>query len=352
MTMADRSLVDVLVDALRYSPTPEESSAASSPPYRLPSYLIPHKERVLSELDAGLKGAPCTSRILAQVVPFSPDLARRSYGWHLWFDDAACWLVASRRLSVSDAHAIIAAVPSMNASGLRRQIVLTHLFDGEVDLAREEAERIGEMAWAAYRDIGSHHASQGNVAAFFAEWRNYAAGKDRHQIDRMRRELVTSVARKDGWKAAVDLTGDKRVGPNHRIDAFRPWAATGDIEGMLQAFTSGEAVGVLTELDELTVLVDALRVDPHRTEREHPRLPGLLDRIIAVDVTKDKETMRRRDGLLLELYPAYEEQATLARARAAVRTPRFRNELRYLARENREAAKASQEAVPPGPRQK
>jgi len=43
--------------------------------------------------------------------------------------------------------------------------------------------------------------------------------------------------------------------------------------------------------------------------------------------------MRWRDGELFGLWPAFGEQATLDRVRAAVRTPQYRRELKVLARD-------------------
>jgi hypothetical protein len=60
---------------------------------------------------------------------------------------------------------------------------------------------------------------------------------------------------------------------------------------------------------------------------------GIVDRIIAVDLATDKATMRWRDAELFALWPAYGEQATLDRVRAAARTPRYRRDLMVLARD-------------------
>jgi hypothetical protein len=86
-------------------------------------------------------------------------------------------------------------------------------------------------------------------------------------------------------------------------------------------------------VDECGLLSRAVRAAAgHNPERDHPLLPGIVDRIIAVDPTTDKTTMRWRDAELYGLWPAYGEQATLDRVRAAVRTPQYRRDLKTLAR--------------------
>jgi hypothetical protein len=140
--------------------------------------------------------------------------------------------------------------------------------------------------------------------------------------------LVTGTARAAGWRAALAASEDPRVGPGFARFAF----CTLDIEDLRRVLT-GEAAGVLSETDELTVLADAVRIaSGHNPGHDHPHLAEIVDRIIAVDPATDKATMRWRDAELFGLWPAFGNQATLDRVRAAVRTPRYRRELKLLPR--------------------
>jgi hypothetical protein len=174
-------------------------------------------------------------------------------------------------------------------------------------------------------------ADRGDAGGFFAGWKRYSAAKDRHGMAELKTRLITGVAHAEGWQAALAVTRDKRIGPRFAKHAFSAFAA--DVDGLQRVFT-GEATGVLSEMDELSVLAravqDATGKDP---ERNHPLLDEIVDRIIAVERTTDGATMRMRDWLLFSLWPAIGEQATLDRLRKAVRTPQHRRDLTVLPRD-------------------
>jgi hypothetical protein len=188
---------------------------------------------------------------------------------------------------------------------------------------------MGTNAWVGYREIGAAHAAAGDAAAFFAGWKRYNAREARNRMADLKRTLVSAVARRQGWQAALAVTSDKRIGPDFARYAFD---AETDVDGLLALF-SADAAGVLTQADELVVLVRAVcAATPRNPDRDHPRLAEILDRIIAVEPST-KDTMRWRDGQLFRLWPAIGAQSTLDRVRKAVRTPSIKRELKVLARE-------------------
>jgi hypothetical protein len=271
------------------------------------------------------------TRIKGTPVPYR-DTVRSLGRGRFDFADAACALLAVGALDDADVDALAGYLPSY--SGVRRQQVLNRLADGDLAGARAAAERIGDgLSWVGHRDIGTALADRGDTTGFLNDWKRYAAGRDRHGIADMRRRLVEAVARNDGWRAALAVTEDNRVGPGFARYAFSAL----DVEELRRVLT-GDAAGLLTDMDELSLLAAAVVVaSGHNPERDHPLLAGIVDRISAVDPTADKATMRWRDAELFGLWPAFGEQATLDRVRAAVRTPRYRRELTVLPREVRRA---------------
>ncbi|MFE3190849.1 hypothetical protein ACFXHA_17695 [Nocardia sp. NPDC059240] len=152
-------------------------------------------------------------------------------------------------------------------------------------------------------------------------------------MTRLKEQLVAGVARRHGRQAAQQVTADKRIGPGFVIETFSGFIDAADVEG-LQRVLSGAAAGILPELDELTVLSATLRAaTPRNPEYDHPLLDTVVDRLIAIDPTTDRATMRRRDGELFALWPAIGEQKTLDRIRKAVRTPAYRRDLTVLPRD-------------------
>ncbi len=82
------------------------------------------------------------------------------------------------------------------------------------------------------------------------------------------------------------------------------------------------------DTDRLFLLVGAVvAASPTDPEVDHPRLPSLLDEIIALDPTSSKDTIRLRNWLLLNLWPAFGDQASLDRAYKAARGPQAKGDL-------------------------
>jgi hypothetical protein len=329
--MAD-AVADLVVEGLTAPVTEAESAAARTPPYPVPAARVVPRERLLGELTSRLPsegdGPRTVTRIKGTPVPYRGVVSSLGRPGRFDFADAACALLAVGALA--DLDALAAFLPSY--SGARRQLVLNHLADGDLTGARAAADRIGDgLSWVGYRDIGAALADRGDTAAFFADWKRYAAGRDRHGIADLRRRLVSAVARDDGWRAALAVSADKRVGPDFARYAFHGM----DVDELRQVLAA-DAAGVLSDVDELTVLAAAVRTATgHNPERDHPLLAGIVDRIIAVDPATDKATMRWRDAELFGLWPAFGDRATLDRVRAAVRTPRYRRELTVLPRDLR-----------------
>lgn len=275
------------------------------------------RDSVLRLLETHLAGPPTVTRVKGTPIPYPSAVA--ALGRRFDFADAACVLLAAGELDDADVEALAEFLPSY--CGIRRQQVLNRLAVG--DLAGARAAATDSMA---FRDIGAWLADRGDAAEFFGDWKRYEAGRDRHGMADLRRRLVAGVAANAGWRAALAVTGDKRIGPAFARYAF---SFVTDLDEL-----RGAVAGVLSELDELSVLAGAVRqASGHNPVRDHPLLGEIVDRIIAVDPTTDKATMRWRDGELFGLWPAYGDQATLDRVRAAVRTPRYRRELTVLARD-------------------
>jgi hypothetical protein len=326
------SLTGVLVEGLTATVTDVEREAARRPPYPVPAAQHPPRDRLLRELVSRLPaagdGPPTVTRVKGRPVSYRREVDSLGRAGGFNFADAACALLAVGALDDADVEALIEFLPAY--CGIRRQQVLNRLALADVAGARAAAIRIGDgLSWVGYRDIGAALADQGDTEGFFADWKGYAAARDRAGMAELRRRLVIGVARSRGWQAALVVTEDKRIGPGFAKYAFTD-LSVGDVERVF----AGAAAGVLSEMDELSVLAQAVRAAAgHNPERDHPLLNGIVDRIIAVDPTSDKATMRWRDAELYALWPAYGAQATLDRVRAAVRTPRYRRDLRVLARD-------------------
>jgi hypothetical protein len=271
------------------------------------------------------------TRVRGSVVSYRSEVASLGRSSRFDFGDAACALLAVGALDDTDVETLAGLLPA--SCGIRRQQVLNRLALGELDVAREVAGRIADgLSWVAYRDIAGTLADEGDTAGFFADWKHYEARQDRAGMADLKQRLVVGVARKGGWQAALAVTRDKRIGPEFARFSFHTFL-DGDVEGLARLL-AGEAAGVLSEEDELTTLARAVRAAAGRNpESDHPMLGGIVDRIIAVDPTTDKATMRWRDAELFGLWPAYGEQATLDRVHSAVRTPSYKRELTTLARD-------------------
>ena len=334
MTFQESTLLDVIVQGLTAPVTAAEREAAAEPPYPVPAARVAPRERLIGELVARLPATGNGPLTVARALG-TPRLYRHAVHslcrpGRFRFADAACVLLAVGALDSSDIDAVIPLLP--RTCGIRRQQVLNRLAADDLTGALEAADRIpDDTSWAGHRDIAAVLADRGDVAGFFAGWRRYSASRNRDGMVGLKARLVAGVARAEGWPAALEVTGDKRIGPRFTQYAFSAFGA--DVEGLSRVLT-GEAADVLSEIDELGVLAQALREatgkDP---ECNHPLLDQTVERIIAVDPATDKATMRARDGLLFSLWPAIGEQATLDRVRKAVRTPNLRRELTTLPRD-------------------
>src|SRR5262245_30714124 len=247
--------------------------------------------------------------------------------------DTICLLLSGGLIAVQTAEMVRGLLAGSGAAFVHRAIVYRHLGDGDTDRAGLSADHpaMGEDTWVAWRAVGEHYAAGADAARFLAACLKYNARKVRDWIDRMRRTLVMAVSRTRGWREAVALTGDKRIGTGHKVDALAPIAATGDTAELSRLFATEPDLAALGELTKLGLLIDAMLADPARPlDDDHPQLAGLLARLIAVDPTVSKEQMRTRDWLLFSCWPVIGRPETLKAVRAAVRTPNLRRELAQL----------------------
>jgi hypothetical protein len=237
--------------------------------------------------------------------------------------DAACALLAGNTLDPDDVTPLLAVLDRADAGKLHRQSARAWTERGDLDRAVAEAEAMGDLRHIGHRDIGDVHGVRGDAAGFFRHWKDGAASKDRHDMGLRKHRLVAAVARRHGWQAALEVCADKRIGPDFRRTAL----AELDVAALEEALASLPA-GTVSESDRLFLLVDAVVAEsPDAPEADHPRLPSLLDEIIALDPTSSKDTMQERNWLLQRLWPAYGDQASLDRAHRAARGPSAKSEL-------------------------
>lgn len=336
--MTGEPVLDVVRRALTQPVPPAEDAARRDPPYPTPAALRDDEAVVRAALAAAGSGSatrPTVRAVLGEVTTFAQAVRLLDHG-PFSFVTATGLLLTAGALGPDDVESLVPAVDRLRAQAWRRQLVLNRLVEDDPAAAAEAADAMDDRAFAGYRDIGAYHAARGDAPAFFALWRRYESSREqRFRMADLKRDLVRAVGARDGWAAAVELTRDRRIGPKFAADAFAPWAASGDVEGLLAGFDA-EASGVLGELDELGVLVAALvAAAPAAPETDVEGLAAVYARLRAVDPTQDKATMRRRDFLLSTLWPAIGEPATLQAVRATIRTPQLRSELKELARDVR-----------------
>jgi hypothetical protein len=333
--IADGPLVRVVLDALAGAEDHRGATGLLSE-HATPEHLRPHRRRFAAEVAliepdpdrtvvyrarSHEHGLAATDRL--------PELIDR-----LTVNDTAVLLLAGGRLTVDEVRDHLLAAPDLPAaSGLGRQVVLMLHDAGDAQAAASAADALGARRWTGYRDLARRWADAGDVSAFFAHWRDYRAGEARQDMVALKARLVRGVAGRDGWEAGVDLAlRERRLGQQFVLTAIRAAAPTApeDVADLL----AGPAGTHLPELDHLDLLVAAvLHVTPRDPEQEHPMLPGIVDRLIAVDPTADRATLRSRDALLVATWPAQADADTLARVRRAVRTPDLRAQLTRLPRE-------------------
>ena len=247
-------------------------------------------------------------------------------------DDVACVLLAGHTLTPADLAPLLPALSWADAGRLHRQSARAWAEAGDLDRAAVEAEAMGDhdLSHIGYREIGDVFAVRGDAAGFFRHWKTYAASKDRRDMTRRKERLVAAVARHRGWQAALKVCTDKRIGSDFHMKALGELGVA-DLEEALASLPPG----TVSQSDRLFLLVDAVVSEsPDAPEADHPRLPSLLDEIIALDPTSSRDTMRERNWLLQRLWPAYGDQASIDRAYKAARGPSAKGELgKRLARD-------------------
>jgi hypothetical protein len=337
-----RVAVQACLEALDTRYTPEESDRASCPPYPFPDRVIRHHDVVLAEVERlrreGRTDRTCTRANWEKQPQPWESRANLLRDAHLssFFGDALRLLFAAGDLSAAEFEAVIAQVPDdVTRNHLRGQLVHVLLADGHV----ADAERVSDtfedfhgqdQRFFGHRRVARWFAQRGDAAEFFARWSRLAAGRERHDMGGLKETLVESVARVHGWRAAITVAGDKRLGPAYRRFAFTPLAENGEVERLCELFSFPEGTDLLGELDQLQVLAAALTTKAQRTGvATREPFARVLHRIIAVDPSQ-KQAMRVRDWMMFRLWPAYPDADTLALARKSVRTPDLRHELKAL----------------------
>ncbi|MDP9916910.1 hypothetical protein J2W24_002559 [Variovorax boronicumulans] len=357
------SLDDLAVAAIGYSPSDEESQAAAHPPYPMPTALVPFQDAARTALRTRLTQGPdpdpfCSRRLYESALRFSacvPTVISEHTDFNV--GDAVCMLLAGGLIPVATAQrAIEVSASDLAPCFLQRAIVYRLLADGNLPGATQAAAspHFGDAQWVGWRAIGEHHAAHADARAFLTLWPNYASRHERHWMDTLRRQLVKAVSRRHGWRDALALTRDKRIGTKGHVHgmafiALQPLAketAVRELDHLLA--TAPELAEPDTSLDALArlqLLVDAMRAStPHAPADDPPALDAVLARIIAVDATVSKEQSRRRDWLLMDCWPLIGDAATLKRVRAAIRAPSNKRELAKLAKDIPAASPDSTEA--------
>ena len=105
----------------------------------------------------------------------------------------------------------------------------------------------------------------------------------------------------------------------------------GDPLALRELIASEAVLSGVEPVDRMHLLILAIRAsDRGVVGQDHELLPGVIDEIISLDPLESKQLSRTRDWLLVECWPAIEEQATLDRVRGAVRAPMWKRELKTL----------------------
>jgi hypothetical protein len=256
--------------------------------------------------------------------------------------DAVCLLLAGGVISVATVErAIEVCARRLAPPWMQRAIVYRLCADGELDAAMRAAdsEIFGDEGWVGWRAVGDCLAREGEAAKFLKLWPKYKAVHRRDAIDDMRRALVDGVSRKQGWRAAVELTHDKRMNAKSHLNsliyvALVPVAEGGDVRAMDRLLEVEELPG-LDDLARLQLLIDSMEAsypkvgEPGR-DADHPDLAWVLERIVAIDPKVSKEQLRRRDWLLVDLWSVIGDPATLKKVRGAIRAPMWKRELAGL----------------------
>jgi hypothetical protein len=331
---AEGPLVQVVLDALARADAPAPSSLLDERGTR--EHLRPHHRRFAAEAALIDPDPPrgITYRVRTHEHTLSATVRVPELHDRLAVNDAAVLLLAGGRLTVDEVRTHLLPSPDLpTTSGLGRQVVLTLRDAGDDAGAAAAADALGTWRWLGYRDLAARWADSGDAATFFAHWRDYRVGEARREVLALKERLVRGVVARAGWEAGVDLAlRERRLGQAFVLTAIRAAAPTAPQD--VAALLTGPAGAHLTELEHLALLVAAvLRVTPRDPQQEHPMLREIVDRLVAVDPAVDRETMRARDGLLLDTWPAQADPETLAVVRGAVRTPDLRAQLTRLPRD-------------------
>lgn len=332
-TALESSLLEIGIQALSFHWSDAESRAFRSPPYPLPAGLIP----LLGQLQAALPADSSAGRLGKAYVPSSSH-----YGHGVMARDGLprvlLDLLTHGTLSTADGERLVDAAGATDLPARDRELVVRGLLLRliEVNLTADDvaaAEVLAALVTAGgnhygWREIASYHAAKGNAVAFFRNWTHYDASRDRAEMQRLKSKLIKGVAAREGWQAAIEVCGDKRIGDDYLLHAFEPPAYGYDD---LVTLFAGDASGVLPEADELHCLVAAAVAESQpQPVADHRGVEVLLARISALEPKEGREAMRARDHLLSTLHRAIGSEDTLASLRKQIRTPRLRSEALHL----------------------
>lgn len=334
-------LKSLAVDALRYQPTELEVEASRRPPsYPTPAGLVLFEQQVRTVLqervdrpdDNPIMFSSRSGGLGERFVSLARLVLNRVSGFDLV--EAVCALIGGGIFSVEEAHEIIESSrphTALDARNLQASIVSRRIAENDLDAAIVEIGNpdIAGFEWSGWRCLGRYHADRGDAKAFFAIWKNFKAGQEKHSMPWLKQSLVSGVAAHHGWEAAIKVVGDKRIGEAFLRYAFTPLIEAGDVDGLLEIFRTASLATEVPELVQLRVLTEAIRsaVGPPKTA-DHPRIPETFERLKAIDPTISKAIMRERDDLLHGLGLVTKSTEIVALISKTLRTPRLRADLK------------------------
>lgn len=334
-----RTAVEMCLAAVNTEYTADEVERLNRPPYPLPDRLLPHRDVARAEivrlLREGVTDGTCVLTLHDSYAEEWSALADRFLDERLQFhgsklfSGALMLMFSAGAMAADEFEAVIAGVPdAIVRNQLRNQLIHVLLGQGEV-LRAEQVSGTLEDGWEffGHRRVALWCAQNADAAGFFSRWPRLAAAKERQHLQTLKTVLVHSVARRHGWRAALDVVADKRIGPKLRSSAFQALAESGEAAQLLAVFSSPDGHDLLTEVEQLEVLAAALAAKATTTGlATREPFTEVLDRIVALDPS-DRSVMQARDAMLLRLWPAYPDADALALARKSARTPRIKREL-------------------------
>ncbi|AJT42448.1 hypothetical protein [Psychromicrobium lacuslunae] len=336
----EQDLKSLAIDALRYQPTENEIEDSRYPPsYPTPSGIVPFEqqtravlqERVEQPDDNPMIFSPGSGGLGARFASMAHLVLNRNGPFGL--DDAVCVLIGGGVFSVEEAHEIVEASrphSALYARNLQASIVSRRIAEDDLEAAASELGHpdIAGFEWSGWRCIGRYHADRGDTKAFFAIWKNFKAGQQKHSMPWLKQYLVSGVAAHQGWEAAVKVTADKRIGEAFLCYAFTPLIEAGDVDQLLELFRDDPLANQVPELIQLRVLTEAIRkavgIPP---VADHSRFLEIFERIKAIDPSISKTVMRERDNLLYTLGLSAVSPDAVAQIRKTIRTPWLRADL-------------------------